>query len=105
MEISDKDLKELRRIHDSIPEEWKKRVTVKQKVSPTVEWAVKKAIDSGELTAKKKNQFQNVLDSGVLSQEEDVENTKVTKKIDEYLKREMAKSIRAGRLSKPPKKK
>ena len=52
------------------------------------------------ISEERRAQLQTLKDSGLLSQKEEAVNQTTAKKIDEYLTKEIAKSIRAGRLSK-----
>ena len=98
-EISKSDMRELRRIQDSIPEEWKKRLLIKRKVSPNLARDVRKVANHPDLSEEQRRRVKTLIDSGALDQEEEVENKTITKKIAEYIKREQAKSIKAGRLN------
>lgn len=102
MKIKDKDLKELRRIQDSIPKELSSRLVVKRLVTPTMAKALSLALHDKNLDPKVRERMQNIWDSGVLHQKEDVVNESVQKKIDKYVSSEIEKSIAAGRLTKKP---
>lgn len=95
------DIVELQRIQSTIPDTIKKRIMRKQKVSPTVAWALREAIKSDEMSDKKKEQMQHVIDTGIVDQTEEVENKTAIRELNNYLEQEIAKSVVAGRLSKP----
>lgn len=99
-EIHEKDLRELQRIQDSIPKEWKDRLVIKRAVTPTMAKVLSIAMHTKGITEEQKQMYQNIKDSGLLSQTEDVENQSIKKKINKYVSDEIEKSIKAGRLSK-----
>lgn len=95
------DIRELQRIQESIPQELKDNLLRNAKVSPTISRITREAMKSPEMPEEKKQQFQTLLDTGLLDQEEKVENKTTIKKINKYLEGEIAKAVVAGRLSKP----
>ena len=92
---------ELQRIQSTIPNSITSRITRKQKVSPTVSWALREVIKQDEMSDKKKEQVQHVIDTGIADQTEEVENKTAIRELNHYLEQEIAKSVVAGRLSKP----
>jgi hypothetical protein len=101
-DIKDKDLREMRRIQASIPEDLKKRLVRKVKVTPTMSKAIDLVLKQ-DLTKEQREKFENIKKSGILEQKEEVVNKSVERAVDQYVTAEMLKSIRAGRLSKPEK--
>lgn len=101
-EIKDSDLRELRRIQESIPKEWQDKLIVKRHVTPTMAKALSLFLHRKDLTPEQREQAQAIKDSGILEQKEDVVNQSVQKKIDRYVSEEIEKSIKAGRLSERP---
>ena len=99
-DISDRDLRELRRIQESIPKEWKDTLITKELVTPHMARGIEKMLRDKHLTAEQKEKLQAVRDSGYFHQTEEAVNKRVQKKIDKYLNEEINKSIKAGRLSK-----
>jgi hypothetical protein len=99
--LTDKDLKELRRIHESVPQELKDRLTLERKVTPTMSNFVKKALKE-DLPEAKKEMLRNIQKSGILEQKEVVVNRSAERAVDQHITAEIIKAVRAGRLSKPP---
>lgn len=101
-EIKDSDLKELRRIQESIPKDLRDRLIIKRNVTPTMAKALSLFLHRKDLTPEQREKAQAIKDSGILEQKEDVVNQAVQKKIDKYVSGEIERSIKAGRLSKRP---
>jgi len=95
------DITELQRIQKLIPESMTKRLLIKRKVSPTIAKVVREAMKSEEMSDEKKEQFQHLIDAGMLDKTEDVENKTAVKEIEKFLEVEIAKSVIAGRLTSP----
>jgi predicted urease superfamily metal-dependent hydrolase len=102
--ISDKDLRELKRIHETIPEDLKKRLVIKRAVTPTMAKMLSLAMHQKDIDPERLEKLQTIKDAGILDQKEEVINRSVEKKISKYLDGEIIKSVKAGRLSKPPQK-
>lgn len=98
-EIKESDLKELRRIQESIPKELKERLIMKRAVTPTMAKVLSMALHRKDLTPEQREKLQTVKDSGILEKKEEVVNETISKRIDKYLNDEINKSIAAGRLS------
>jgi uncharacterized membrane-anchored protein YjiN (DUF445 family) len=96
-----KDIKELKRIHDSIPESMRKRLMKKEKVTPTISKVIKMALKDPTMPPERRKEIQDLQDTGKFDQVEEVVNKKVEKEIDAYVLEEMRKSVLAGRLTKP----
>ena len=90
--------KELKRIQDSVPKMMRDFTLIKVAKSPEIEMVFKKALESPDVSEKKKEYVRSILESGKLSQEKITENPKVAKMRDEYVQREINKSVKAGRL-------
>jgi hypothetical protein len=101
IDIDSKDYKELKRIQESIPEDLKKRLVIKRVQAPTVNKVVSLALHDDSIPADVKEKLQHLKDLGYFNKKEEVINKSVQKKIDKYVNMEIAKSIQAGRLSKP----
>ena len=101
IDIDRKDYKELKRIQESIPEDFKKRLIIKRVQAPTVNKIVSLALHDKNTPQELKDQLQHLKDIGYFNKKEEVINKSVQKKIDKYVNMEIAKSIQAGRLSKP----
>lgn len=91
---------ELKRIQDSVPELWRKSVFKEIPKTPTMEFVAKKFIEDGGGTPEEREQVQNLLDTGEFSKKKIVEVPKFVKLIDNFVTREIKKSVKAGRLPK-----
>jgi hypothetical protein len=98
-EIKDSDLRELRRIHDSIPEDLKKRLTYERLVTPGMAQGIELMLRDKNLTPELKQRLETVKESGYFSQKETVTNRTAEKKISHYLDEQIRRSIEAGRLT------
>lgn len=88
----------LKDIQLSIPKTLLKHAFMEKKMTPVAEKILQEAIQTESIDPEKRKQFQNILDTGQFSKIGKVENTNITKKIDQYVKREMAKAMKDGRL-------
>jgi uncharacterized membrane-anchored protein YjiN (DUF445 family) len=95
------ELAEIQRIQRGIPKELTDNLMRKIKVSPTISKVLREAVQSPEMDDKKREMMQNFIDTGAVDQTEMVENQTTVKKIKEYLDKEFAKSVLAGRLPEP----
>lgn len=102
IELKESDLREIRRIQESIPEDLKRRIVIKRAVTPAMAQAVRLGLHSKDVPPEVKEKLQHIKDSGIVDQKEEVENKTVAKKIRRYVDSEIEKSIRAGRLSARP---
>jgi YHS domain-containing protein len=57
-----------------------------------------KALEDPNISEEKKQQVRNLLESGQLDKEVTTEDRKIAKMLDDYVIREMKKSVKAGRL-------
>jgi hypothetical protein len=90
--------KELKRISLSIPENLRKNVVKEVPATPTVEFVMKKALELDTVSDEKKKQIKALLDRGDFSKMKTVENPRIGKMIDNYVGRQINKSIKEGRL-------
>jgi hypothetical protein len=97
--IKDKDLRELRRIHESIPKEWRERLTYSSLVTPAMAKTVELGLRDKNVSDHIKEKLRVIKESGLLHQKEMKVNRAVEKKINKYLEDEIQKSIEAGRLT------
>lgn len=95
------DIAELQRIQSLIPNELKSRITRKEKMTPVLSRIAREAVELKSDDDPNKERIQNLIDSGLLDQKEEVENKSTVKKLNKFLEQEIAKSVLAGRLSKP----
>jgi len=91
------------RIQNSMPKEWLNNITHKEKATPVVDEIIDKALADPDVSQETKDNFKLLKDSGYLNREKDVENTKYTKLIDDYVDRELKKAIARGELPKKAK--
>lgn len=99
--ISDQQIAaELSRIQKSIPPLLIKNAFKKVKLTPTMEMVVDKALESDIISEEKKDKLRYLKEKGEFSKERFIENRAVTKQIDNYVSRQINKSIKEGRL--PP---
>ena len=89
---------ELKKIQESVPRSYYKNLFIKRKISPDVEKAFQLAVKDTSISEEKRRQFQVLLDSGELSREEEVENEIAANKINKWVDKKIAESIKAGRL-------
>ena len=90
--------KELKRINDSVPKALKQSTFSEIKQTPEMEFVFQKAMEEPNLSPEKKEQIRKFLASGILSKTKIQENEKIAKMRDEYVIREIRKSVKAGRL-------
>ena len=103
-DIKDSDLKELRRIQESIPKEWSDKLIRKVYITPEHKKAVDEVLRRKDLTEVQREKVQAIKDSGYFAQKEEVVNKSIEKKIKQYVEAEIEKSKRAGRLTNNDKK-
>lgn len=82
----------------SIPENLRKNVFKEVPATPTVEFVMKEAVKTESIPKEKRDQIQALLDSGQFSKKKTIENPRIAKMVDEYVTREIKKSVKAGRL-------
>lgn len=100
MATEEKVHKELARIQQSIPKALLEAVIKTKKASPAMEMVVDEALKDPDFPEEKKKDLQILKDSGDFSRTISTEDKKIAKMIDEYVSREIKKSIKAGRLPK-----
>lgn len=92
-------------IQKSIPTEWLKAVTRREKIAPTSKLIMEKALLDPDVSEELKKEFKAVLGSGYFEKEIDVEVPEVAQLIDAYVEKEMIKAVIAKKLPKPKKRK
>ena len=90
--------KELKRIQDSVPDLLKRSTLSEVKKTPAMELVFQKALEEPSISKEKKEQIRKLLASGMFSKTKIIENSRVAKMRDEYVTREIKKSVKAGRL-------
>lgn len=99
MAISEEQIsKVLSDIQAGIPRLLLKNAFTEVKVTPTVEFVVRKALESDKISQEKKDKLKVLLDSGEFTKTKMVENPKILKMIDNYVGRQINKAIKEGRL-------
>ena len=89
---------ELMRIQQTIPACYLKNVLKNKKLSPTVKKVVSEAVKDESIDESKRKEYQLLLDSGELDKTELIENKSVVKKINAWVDKKIAESIKDGRL-------
>lgn len=92
--------KELARIQEGIPKALLSNVVGEVAISPTVRHIMELAIADPDFPPVKKAKLTALLESGELDRKRYRENPRIAKQIDNYVGRQINKSIREGRL--PP---
>ena len=90
--------KEMNRIMASRPQMLVKSVVTEKKITPTMKMVFEKALEDPNISEEKKEQVRNLLESGKLDQVRTKEDQRIAKMLDDYVIREMKKSVKAGRL-------
>lgn len=88
----------LREIQSRIPPNLLKNVVRDTKVTSSLEFVVKKALQDPDFPEEKKKIYQTMLDSGEFSKTKPKENKRYAKLIDKFLELEIKKEIKAGNL-------
>lgn len=92
--------KELGRIQQSVPEFIKKNILEVVDATPDLRQAVEHALTDDEFPEDKKKGLKALNDLKMFSQKKVVENPKYIKMQEEWINREINKSVKAGRLPK-----
>lgn len=92
--------KELQRIQDMVPRLWRDKVFTEVDKTPTIAFVVDKYLEDGFGTEEERAQVQALKDTGEFSKKRVIENPRFVKLIDDFVTREIKKSVRAGRLPK-----
>lgn len=90
--------KELKRISDSVPEALKKATLSEIPKTPAIEMVFKKVAEDESLPAEKREQARHLIESGMFSKKTIMENPKIAQMRDNWVVREIKKSVKAGRL-------
>lgn len=90
--------KEMARIQQSIPRAWLDYVVSETHLTPTIKDVVEKAIEDKDFPEEKKKQLLHLKEMGYFDKKIVRQNEKIAKMIDEYVTREIKKSVKAGRL-------
>lgn len=87
----------LRGIQASIPKNLLASALEERKVTPNVEKVMLEAVATESIDPEKRQKIQNMLDAGLFSKSAVME-TRYSKMVDQYVAREIAKAIKAGKL-------
>jgi hypothetical protein len=94
---------ELHRITKSVPEALRLNTFKEVEKTPSMKLVFEKALEDPNISDDKKEKIKHLLESGTLSKTKITENAKIAKMRDDWVNREIRKSVLAGRL--PTKKK
>lgn len=89
---------ELKKIQATIPACYLKNVIKNKPLTPTIKKVLKEAVKDESINEEKRKEYQLLLDSGDLDQQEVVENKSVVKKINAWVDKKIAEAIKEGRL-------
>lgn len=89
---------ELKRIQSSVPKLLMDNVVKNKDASPTVKFIVEKALEDDDFPEEKKKELRLLQNTGFLDKKIPVQNDRIAKQIDNFISREITKSVNAGRL-------
>jgi hypothetical protein len=89
---------ELKRIQDSIPKLLKDNTLTEKFKTPAMKLVFEKALEDPKVSEDKKLKIKHMLDTGMFDKKSIIENASVAKQRDDYVVREIKKSVKAGRL-------
>lgn len=89
---------ELKRIQDSIPPLIKEFTLIEKLKTPAMKLVFEKALEEPTISQEKKERIKHMLDTGMFDKKQIYENKNVAKQRDDYVTREIKKSVKAGRL-------
>lgn len=90
--------KELRRIQESIPDIFRVGLITEKDKTPTMKFVAEKALESNEVSQETKDKIQQLKDNGYFDKKKLYENPKIAKQRDLWVQREIARSVKEGRL-------
>jgi hypothetical protein len=89
---------ELKRIQDSIPKLLKDNTLTEKFKTPAMKLVFEKSLEDPNVSEDKKLKIKHMLDTGIFDKKSIIENASVAKQRDDYVVREIKKSVKAGRL-------
>jgi ArsR family metal-binding transcriptional regulator len=92
----------LRDIQARIPNNLLKNAVREKELTPTINFVMKKALESKTISEKKKEKIRTIIKSGEFSKKTFVDNLKIQEMINNFVAREINKAIKSGLL--PPQK-
>jgi hypothetical protein len=101
--MTEAQLKKLKEINNSVPKAWWNMLTRKVWANPTIRELVDRGLADPDVSKETKDKLQAVKLSSAYSEEIEVINEDIEKKIDEFLTRKVRQAIKNGSLP-PPKK-
>lgn len=99
--MNTKTSKELRRISENIPKELMDRLMKERYEYPTIRKVVNKALKDDEVDEVLKERLRHIKDIGAIDKKTQVVNRTAEKEIDEWMKNEVEKAIKLGRIPHP----
>lgn len=90
--------KEIKRIQDSVPKLLRDFTLIETLKTPAMKLVAEKAMEDESLPEEKRRQIKLLYDKGMFSGKKIVENAKVAKQRDDWVKRELKKAVKEGRL-------
>lgn len=91
-------LAELKRIQANAPKLLVSRVVLSELATPTIKKIALEALNSDTISPEKKNHIQTLLDNGHFDKKIYTEDPKIAEQLNNYMKREINKAVREGRL-------
>ncbi len=89
---------ELKRINESVPKVLRQTTFTEIKKTPVMEMVFQKAMEDPNITPDKKEKIRKFLATGILSKTQITENPRIAKMRDDYVIRQIKKSVKEGRL-------
>ena len=90
--------KVLKRIQDSIPQDWLKKLTKKVPSAPTMKKVYELALKDDNVSDETKRKAQAILDSGLLDKEVEVVDKRYETYINKFIDKEIEAAIKRGEL-------
>lgn len=90
--------KELQRIQASVPKHLRDNVVREENAAPSVNLVIEKAFEDPNFPEEKKEQLRLLKENGFFDRKTPVQDPKIAKQIDQYVMRELKKSVKEGRL-------
>ena len=91
-------LDELKRIQSTVPKELLDKLIVKVQPAKEMIEVLKKAMTDETLTEEQRRKARLIVESGKLEVEKEEEDEEIVRQIDEYIQKEIYKSINRGTL-------
>lgn len=88
----------LKEIQNRVPKIIRDRIVEKAELTPTIKKIATEALNSGSTKEELKIKLRGLIESGQLDKVKYVENPKYAKMATDFVKREIAKAVRLGKL-------